>query len=83
MGLTISATDPRIRSSRQWITAISEAIGIPTLQDLNISREQIIGCTNYVANEGLRFLCPVPATEERIAASPRFTTVISKSIYKI
>ena len=44
-------------------------LGIPTLSDLNISREQILGCTDYVANEGLRFLCPVPATEELIAES--------------
>jgi len=28
-----------------------------------------IGCTSYVANEGLRFLCPVPATEELISES--------------
>lgn len=71
MGLTISATDPQEIGIEvaNGLRQFQNQLGIPTLQDLNISREQIIGCTNYVANEGLRFLCPVPATEELIAAS--------------
>lgn len=71
MGLTISATDPHEIGIEvaNGLRQFQKQLGIPTLPDLTISREQIIGCTNYVANEGLRFLCPVPATEECIAAS--------------
>ena len=71
MGLTITASDPQAigREVADTLRHFQKQLGIPTLPDLNITREQIIGCTNYVANEGLRFLCPVPATEELIAAS--------------
>lgn len=71
MGLSVTATEAQeigfevANSLRQF----QKQLGIPTLKDLNISREQIIGCTTYVANEGLRFLCPVPATEELISES--------------
>ncbi|KNZ40851.1 iron-containing alcohol dehydrogenase [Acetobacterium bakii] len=68
MGLTVNVSDPKeigqlvANNVRQFMLQLN----VPTLKDLKISREQIIGCTNYVANEGLRFLCPVSATNELI-----------------
>lgn len=71
LGLTVHSSEPQAigQEVAGGLRQFQKELGIPTLKDLNISREQIIGCTNYVANEGLRFLCPVPATEEIITES--------------
>lgn len=60
-------TDENVKKMGHAQKAIDSlaAAGIETF----LFGEQIIGCTNYVANEGLRFLCPVPATEEIITES--------------
>ncbi|WKY44027.1 iron-containing alcohol dehydrogenase [Eubacteriaceae bacterium ES2] len=71
MGILVESDDPEQigQAVAGHLRAFQKELGIPTLEDLKISREAIIGCTKYVANEGLRFLCPVPATDEMITAS--------------
>jgi alcohol dehydrogenase len=71
MGLLVESDDPEQigQAVAGHLRAFQKELGVPTLEDLNISREGIIGCTSYVANEGLRFLCPVEPTEEVIKQS--------------
>lgn len=68
MGLTIDSSDPQEigPAVANNLRNFQRKLGVPSLEELNITREQIIGCTDYVSNEGLRFLCPIPATEELI-----------------
>ncbi|MBC3796350.1 iron-containing alcohol dehydrogenase [Acetobacterium tundrae] len=69
MGLTINSSDSKEIGLQvaDNIRQFMKQLDIPTLKDLEISKEQIGSCTNYVANEGLRFLCPVQVTEEQIS----------------
>jgi alcohol dehydrogenase len=71
MGLVVESDDPvKIGLAvANHLRAFQKELGVPTLEDLNISREGILGCTSYVANEGLRFLCPVEPTDQVITAS--------------
>lgn len=71
MGLGVESDDP-VKIGlvvANHLRAFQKELGVPTLEDLNISREGILGCTSYVANEGLRFLCPVEPTDQVITAS--------------
>lgn len=71
MGLTVSSKDPQEigLAVADHLRAFQKELGLPTLTELDLTREQILGCTDYVANEGLRFLCPVPVTEAVITES--------------
>jgi len=71
MGLTVSSKDPQEigLAVANHLRTFQKELGLPTLTELDLTREQILGCTDYVANEGLRFLCPVPVTEAVITES--------------